>query len=67
MMRIVLFLATNIAVLIVASITLSLLGVEHYLSGTGLNLSSLLAFCAVFGFAQASSLHEGSYLLQVCS
>ncbi len=51
MMRIVLFLATNIAVLIVASITLNLLGVEHYLSGTGLNLGSLLAFCAVFGFA----------------
>ncbi|WP_020679902.1 protease HtpX [Marinobacterium rhizophilum] len=51
MMRIVLFLATNIAVLIVASITLNLLGVEHYLSGTGLDLGSLLAFCAVFGFA----------------
>jgi len=51
MMRIILFLATNIAVLIVASITLSLLGVDHYLSGTGLNLGSLLVFCAVFGFA----------------
>ncbi len=51
MMRIILFLATNMAVLLVASVTLNLLGVEHYLSGTGLNLTSLLIFCAVFGFA----------------
>jgi len=50
-MRILLFLATNVAVLIIASITLSLLGVEHYASGAGLNLTSLLIFCAVFGFA----------------
>ncbi|MET4160231.1 heat shock protein HtpX [Marinobacterium sp. MBR-111] len=51
MMRIALFLATNLAVILVASVTLNLLGVEHYLSGTGLNLTSLLIFCAVFGFA----------------
>ncbi|WP_417534501.1 protease HtpX [Marinobacterium stanieri] len=51
MMRIILFLATNMAVLLVASVTLNILGVEHYLSGTGLNLTSLLIFCAVFGFA----------------
>jgi heat shock protein HtpX len=51
MMRIVLFLATNLAVLLVASVTLQLLGVEHYLSGSGLDLTSLLIFCAVFGFA----------------
>lgn len=51
MLRIGLFLLTNIAVLIVASITLSLLGVEHYLQGSGLNLTSLLIFCAVFGFS----------------
>lgn len=51
MMRIVLFLATNLAVILVASITLKLLGVESYLTGTGLNLGSLLVFCAVFGFA----------------
>ena len=50
MMRIVLFLATNLAVLLVASITLSVLGVDHYVSGAGLNLTSLLIFCAVFGF-----------------
>lgn len=50
-MRIVLFLATNLAVLLVASITLNVLGVGHYLEGSGLNLTSLLIFCAVFGFA----------------
>jgi len=51
MMRIALFLATNLAVILVASVTLNLLGVDHYLSGSGLNLTSLLIFCAVFGFA----------------
>lgn len=49
-MRILLFLLTNIAVLVVASIVLSLLGVDRYISGAGLNLGSLLVFCAVFGF-----------------
>ncbi|MGB3622064.1 MAG: protease HtpX, partial [Ketobacter sp.] len=53
MLRILLFLGTNIAVIAVASITLSLLGVPGYLqqNGTNLNLQSLLIFCAVFGFA----------------
>lgn len=51
MLRIGLFLLTNLAVLVVASITLQLLGVEHYLQDTGLNLTSLLIFCAVFGFS----------------
>lgn len=51
MLRIGLFLLTNLAVIFVASITLSLLGVEHYLQGSGLNLTSLLIFCAVFGFS----------------
>ena len=51
MMRIALFLATNLAVLIVASITLRLLGVDSYLTqtGSGMDLTALLIFCAVFG------------------
>lgn len=49
MMRIVLFLATNLAVLLVASLTLSLLGVGGYLSRSGLDYSNLLLFCAVYG------------------
>ncbi|NIB42908.1 protease HtpX [Pseudomaricurvus alkylphenolicus] len=53
MLRIGLFLLTNLAVIVVASITLNLLGVGSYLdqSGTGLNLTNLLIFCAVFGFS----------------
>ena len=51
MLRIGLFLLTNLAVLAVASITLQLLGVGHYLQGSSLNLGSLLIFCAVFGFS----------------
>lgn len=50
-MRILLFLATNIAVLIVASTTLSLLGFNSFMAANGidLNLSALLVFCAIFG------------------
>ncbi|MGO3225108.1 MAG: protease HtpX, partial [Halomonas sp.] len=51
MMRILLFLGTNIAVLLVASITLRLLGVEGYLRGQGINFTSLLIFCFIFGMA----------------
>jgi heat shock protein HtpX len=47
MMRIMLFLATNMAVLIIASITLTVIGVERF---NGQNYGSLLVFCAVFGF-----------------
>lgn len=50
MLRIGLFLLTNIAVLLVAGIVLSLLGVGNYRTADGLNLSNLLVFCAVFGF-----------------
>ncbi len=52
MKRILLFLVTNIAVLMVLSIVLRLLGVDRILdeSGTGLNMTNLLVFAAVFGF-----------------
>jgi heat shock protein HtpX len=51
--RIFLFLLTNLAVLVVAGIVLSLLGVTSYLEegGTDLNLQALLIFCGVFGFS----------------
>src|SRR5690554_8191884 len=51
MMRILLFLGTNLAVILVASITLRLLGVEGYLRGQGINFNSLLIFCFIFGMA----------------
>ncbi|WP_018949805.1 protease HtpX [Thioalkalivibrio sp. ALMg11] len=52
MKRIVLFLATNFAILIVLSITLRILGVESILDDQGVNLdlTALLIFAAVFGF-----------------
>jgi len=51
MKRVFLFLLTNLAVLVVASIVLRLLGVEGYLTqrGAHVDLGSLLIFCAVFG------------------
>jgi len=49
MKRIILFLATNLAIVIVLSITMRLLGVEPYLTESGLNLGSLLIFAAVMG------------------
>ena len=50
MKRIFLFLATNLAIVFVLSITMRLLGVEPYLNANGLNLSALLIFAAVMGF-----------------
>lgn len=50
MKRIFLFLATNIAVMLVLSVAASLLGVNRYLTANGLNLGMLLAFAAVMGF-----------------
>ncbi|MDX1465529.1 MAG: protease HtpX [Halomonas sp.] len=51
MMRILLFLGTNLAVILVASITLRLLGVEGYLTEQGMNFNALLIFCFIFGMA----------------
>jgi heat shock protein HtpX len=53
MKRILLFLATNFAILIVASVTLRLLGVEPWLNANGINFQSLLIFGAILGFGGA--------------
>lgn len=55
MKRIALFLATNIAVLVVLSIVLSILGVESLLqeNNVDLDLQALLVFSAVFGMGGA--------------
>lgn len=50
MKRIVLFLATNIAVVLVLSIVLSVLGVDRFLTSSGLNLPMLMVFSLVVGF-----------------
>ncbi|MFZ5698649.1 MAG: protease HtpX [Pseudomonadota bacterium] len=53
MLRIFLFLLTNIAVLVVASVSLSLLGFNGIMDAKGidLDLNALLVYCGVFGFA----------------
>ncbi len=50
-MRILLFIATNIAILFILNITLTVLGVEHMLhqTGAGINVTGLLIFSAAFG------------------
>src|SRR5712692_1378508 len=53
MKRIVLLLATNIAVLLVLSVVVSVLGVDRWLTAEGIDYGSLLAFSAVFGFGGA--------------
>ncbi|MDB5841589.1 MAG: protease HtpX [Herminiimonas sp.] len=50
MKRILLFVATNLAVVLVLSITASLLGVNKFLTSNGLNLGMLLVFAALMGF-----------------
>lgn len=51
-MRILLFLATNVAVLVLVGIVFNLLGLQGVLdqNGVNLNLGSLLVMCAVIGF-----------------
>ena len=53
MKRGLLFLGTNMAILLVLSVSMRVLGVEPYLTANGLNLGSLLIFAAVMGFGGA--------------
>ena len=53
MKRIILFVLTNLAVVVVLGIVASLLGVNRYLTPQGLNLGMLLGFAAVIGFGGA--------------
>ena len=50
MRRIFLFLLTNIAVLVVLSISARILGIDRFLTSNGLNMQYLLAFSALIGF-----------------
>ncbi len=49
MKRIFLFLITNLAIMLVLSITMSILGVGSYLDANGLNLGSLVMFAGIMG------------------
>lgn len=53
MKRILLFVLTNIAVIAVMSIVLSVLGVDRFLSARGLNVGMLLVFSLIVGFTGA--------------
>ena len=53
MKRIFYFLVTNLAIVLVLSVTMRLLGVEPFLNANGLNLNSLLIFATVMGFGGA--------------
>jgi heat shock protein HtpX len=51
MKRIILFLATNLAIVVVLSVVAHLIGLDGYLAARGGSLGGLLAFAALFGFA----------------
>ncbi|EJL84316.1 Zn-dependent protease with chaperone function [Herbaspirillum sp. CF444] len=50
MKRVILFLVTNLAVMLVLSVTASILGINRYMTANGLNFGMLLMFCALMGF-----------------
>lgn len=47
--RVLLFLATNILVIVTISIVTSLLGLHHYLTAHGIDYTQLAIFCAIWG------------------
>ncbi|MFN3374926.1 MAG: protease HtpX [Burkholderiaceae bacterium] len=53
MKRIILFLLTNLAVVVVLGIVASLLGVNRFLTSNGLSLGALLGFAFIMGFGGA--------------
>ena len=53
MKRIVLFVVTNLAVMLVLSVVLKLFGIDRAMAQEGINFGSLLAFSAVIGFGGA--------------
>ena len=53
MKRIVLLVLTNVLVVVVLGVVASLLGVNQYLTGSGLNLGLLLGYALVIGFGGA--------------
>ena len=49
MLRIILFMATNLAIIAIASVVFQLLGLNQYLAETGFGSQSMLMLCFVFG------------------
>ena len=50
MKRIFLLIATNLAVMLVLSVVVSVLGLDQWLNAEGIDYYSLMVFSAVFGF-----------------
>ncbi|MBN8856724.1 MAG: hypothetical protein J0H07_33015, partial [Sphingobacteriales bacterium] len=48
--RIVLLVATNLAILVMLTIVARLLGLDSWLAGSGMSFGALLVFAALFGF-----------------
>ena len=53
MKRVLLFIATNLAVVVVLSVVARLLGIDQYLAAQGGSYTGLLVFAALFGFGGA--------------
>ena len=53
MKRIILFVATNLAIVVVLGIVANLLGVNRFLTANGLNLGALLGYALIMGFGGA--------------
>ena len=55
MKRIVLFVLTNVAIMVVLGVTASLFGFNRFLTANGLDLGALLGFSLIMGFGVPSS------------
>jgi heat shock protein HtpX len=53
MKRVLLLVATNVAVMLVLSVVVSVLGLDRWLSAEGIDYTTLLWFSAIFGFGGA--------------
>lgn len=51
MKRVILFVLTNVLVVVTISLVMNLLGVKPYLTAYGLDYQALLIFCSIWGFA----------------
>ena len=56
MKRIILFVLTNLAVVLVLSATLSILGVNRFMTQQGLNVQMLLVFSVIVGFTAGAAI-----------
>jgi heat shock protein HtpX len=53
MKRVLLLVATNVAVMVVLSIVVSILGLDRWMTAEGIDHTSLLVMSAIFGFGGA--------------